>query len=88
MKVTVKRVLALTSALMALAGTAALGTASAGPSPTPSGLTGACNMLHAWGVGANGGMANAMSVDNPNGNAGMWTAVWNSGNQPGVYSCG
>jgi len=33
-------------------------------------------------------MANAMSVDNPNGNAGMWTAVWNSGNQPGVYSCG
>jgi hypothetical protein len=33
-------------------------------------------------------MANAMTVDNPNGNAGMWNAVWNSGNQPGVYSCG
>ncbi|HET8558485.1 MAG TPA: hypothetical protein VFL58_14355, partial [Gaiellaceae bacterium] len=62
MKITVKRALALTSALMALAGTAAVSTASAGPSPTPSGLTGACNMLHAWGVGTNGGMANAMSV--------------------------
>ena len=88
MKGTVKRALALTSALMALAGAGAVGTASAGPSPTPSGLTGACNMLAAWGVGANGGMANAMSVNNPNGNAGMWNAVWNSGNQPGVYSCG
>lgn len=88
MKVTLKRALALTSVLMALAGTAAVGTASAGPSPTPSGLTGACNMLQAWGAGANGGMANAMSVDNPNGDAGMWTAVWNSGNQPGVYNCG
>jgi hypothetical protein len=88
MKVTVKRALAVSSALMALAATAAVGTASAEPSPTPSGLTGACNMLAAWGAGANGGMANAMTVDNPNGNAGMWNAVWNSGNQPGVYSCG
>ena len=63
------------------------GTATAGPGPAPSGLTGACNMLNAWGVGAQGGMAHAMWVDNPLGNAGMWTAVWNSGNIPGQYVC-
>ena len=38
----------------------------------------ALSMLNAWGVGANGGMAHAMTVDNPNGNAGMGTAVNNS----------
>ena len=63
------------------------GTATAGPGPTPSGFTGACNMLNAWGVGAQGGMAHGMSVDNPLGNDGMWTAVWNSGNIPGEYVC-
>lgn len=39
----------------------------------------ALSMLHAWGVGAQGGMAHAMLVDNPNGNTGMSTAVANSG---------
>jgi hypothetical protein len=84
----VKKLIALLGATATIALSGLAGTASAGPSPTPSGLTGACNMLASWGAGANGGMANAMSVDNPNGNAGMWTAVWTSGNQPGVYSCG
>jgi hypothetical protein len=32
-------------------------------------------MANAWGVGAQGGMAHAMTVDNPNGNAGMAIAV-------------
>jgi hypothetical protein len=44
-----------------------------------TGATGACNMLASWGVGANGGMANAMSVDNANGNTGMFGAVSASG---------
>ena len=35
----------------------------------------ALNMLNAWGVGTQGGMENAMSVDNPNGNAGMINAI-------------
>jgi hypothetical protein len=58
--------------------TAFAGSVSAAPSPTPTGFTGACNMLQAWGVGAQGGMANAMSRDNPNGNLGMWRAVANT----------
>lgn len=66
------------AALIALSLSAFAGTAAA--------ATGACNMLHAWGVGANGGMANAMVRNNPagdifsgNGNAGMWNAVAVSG---------
>ena len=35
----------------------------------------ALSMLNALGVGAQGGMAHAMSVDNPNGNAGMFNAI-------------
>jgi hypothetical protein len=79
-----KKLFVITAAVAALG---FAGTATAGPGPTSSGLTGACNMLNAWGVGAQGGMAHAMSVDNPLGNAGMWTAVWNSGNTPGAYVC-
>lgn len=63
--------------LSAFAGTAAAANGPAGG----TGLVGACNMLLAWGVGANGGHAYAMSVDNPNGNDGMWTAVAASGCQ-------
>jgi len=36
-------------------------------------------MLASWGAGANGGMAHAMSVDNANGNTGMFGAVAASG---------
>lgn len=79
-----KKLIAVTAAVAALG---FAGAATAGPGPTPSGFTGACNMLNAWGVGAQGGMAHAMSVDNPRGNDGMWTAVWNSGNIPGAYVC-
>ena len=58
--------------------------AIAAPSPTPNGFTGAANMLSAWpgvgpGVPVGGGMENAMNVDNPNGNTGMFTAVGVSG---------
>lgn len=68
------------TALIALSLSAFAGTAAAATGPAPgTGLVGACNMLRAWGAGANGGMANAMSVDNANGNDGMWRAVAVSG---------
>jgi len=59
-------------------------TARAEPSPTPNGSVGACNMLQSWpgvgpGVPSGGGMENAMTVDAAQGNAGMHTAVANSG---------
>lgn len=38
----------------------------------------ALEMANAFGVGSQGGMAHAMSVDNPNGNEGMFTAIANS----------
>jgi len=69
----------LVTGLVVLSLTAFAGSVSAAPGPTPAGLTGACNMLQAWGVGAQGGMENAMSRDNPNGNLGMWRAVDVSG---------
>ncbi len=82
----------LVSALVALALTAIAGSAAAAPNPTPNGWVGACNMSVSWpgfgvqnpnGVGAQpgGGMEGAMSVDNPNGNAGMFQATDVSGNQ-------
>jgi hypothetical protein len=52
--------------------------AATGPAPG-TGITGACNMANAWGVGAQGGMAHGMTVDNQNGNAGMAVAVASSG---------
>jgi hypothetical protein len=65
--------------LVALSLTAFSGSVSAAPGPTPNGWTGACNMVQAGGVGARGGMANAMTVNNPNGNDGMNRAVDVSG---------
>jgi hypothetical protein len=53
----------------------------------PNGYQGACNMDQAWpglnlhrgehgvGVKPEGGMEHAMTVDNPNGNAGMFRAI-------------
>jgi hypothetical protein len=58
-----------------------IGVATPAATPTtPGGYCGAMNMLQAWpGGGANvpdgGGMENAMTVDNANGNTGMFTAV-------------
>jgi hypothetical protein len=73
------RLLAVTATL-ALGLSAFAGTAAAANEPAQgTGLVGACNMLLAWGVGENGGMARAMSIDNANGNDGMWLAVANSG---------
>ena len=72
--------LLVVAALIALSLSAFAGTATAATGPAQgTGLVGACNMLLAWGAGANGGMANAMSVDNANGNDGMWQAVAVSG---------
>ncbi len=57
--------------------------ARAEPSPTPNGFCGAKNMVESWpgvgpGVPPDGGMQNAMTVDNASGNAGMFTAVGES----------
>jgi hypothetical protein len=82
---------ALVTGLM-LALTAFGGAAAAAPNPTPNGWVGACNMSVSWpgfgaqnpngvGVQPGGGMERAMSIDNPNGNAGMFNAVAVSGGQ-------
>jgi hypothetical protein len=73
-----KKVLIL-AATVAAAVSVGVATSAATPT-TPGGYCGALNMLHAWpGGGANvpdgGGMQNAMTVDNANGNTGMFTAV-------------
>jgi hypothetical protein len=73
-----KKVLIL-AATVAAALSVGVATSAATPT-TPGGYCGALNMLHAWpGGGANvpygGGMENAMTVDNANGNTGMFTAV-------------
>jgi hypothetical protein len=74
--------------LVVLSLTAFAGSVSAAPGPTPNGFTGACNMVMSWpgvrvgngvGVQPGGGMENAMTVNNPNGNAGMNRAVDVSG---------
>lgn len=68
------------------------GSATAAPKPTPAGWIGACNMVVSWpglgvqnpngvGVQPGGGMQLAMTVDNPNGNAGMLRATDVSGDQ-------
>ena len=85
-----KRVLA--SALVAGSLLALGGSATAAPKPTPAGWVGACNMNASWpglgnqnpngvGVQSGGGMELAMTVDNPNGNAGMFHATEVSGSQ-------
>jgi hypothetical protein len=82
----------LVSALIAATLTMLGGTAAAAPSPTPAGWIGACNMSASWpglgvqnpngvGVQPGGGMERAMTVDNPNGNAGMFHATDVSGDQ-------
>ena len=84
-----RRALVLVSTLVVLALTAFAGSAAAAPSETPIGFVGACNMVAAWpglgpaqgvGVQPGGGMEHAMTVDNPNGNDGMFNAVFVSGN--------
>jgi hypothetical protein len=73
------RVLTVT-ALIALSLSVFAGTASAATGPAAgTGLTGSCNMLLALGVGANGGLAGAFSVENVNGWDGKWVAVAASG---------
>jgi len=74
----VKRLLILAATLAAAL---SVGVATSGAAPeTPNGYCGAANMLNAWpGGGANvpngGGMQNAMTVNNANGNNGMFGAV-------------
>jgi len=81
-------------ALVALALTTAASSAAAASEPTPNGYIGACNMDASWpglgvqnpngvGVQPGGGMEMAMSVDNPNGNDGMFVAVDVSGGLTG-----
>ena len=79
---------ALATGLVVLSLSAFAGSVSAAPGETPNGFTGACNMLASWpgagpaqgvGVQPEGGMENAMTVNNPNGNAGMNRAVDVSG---------
>ena len=76
-----KKVLILAATITAAL---SVGVATSAATPTtPGGYCGALNMVHAWpGGGANvpdgGGMENAMSVNNANGNTGMFTAVGNS----------
>ena len=73
------RNLLILAATLAAALSVAVATSGATPE-TPNGYCGATNMLKAWpGGGANvpngGGMQNAMTVNNANGNNGMFGAV-------------
>ena len=70
--------------LVVLLVTALPGSAAADPPTTPNGWEGACNMNQSWpglnlnngvGVQPGGGMERAMTVNNPNGNEGMFGAV-------------
>jgi hypothetical protein len=92
----VRRAFVLVS-LVVLVLTAFAGGAAARPSETPNGWVGACNMNSSWptlspgqavGIqgtvdfdGDGGGMENAMTVDNLNGNDGMFNATVVSGGQ-------
>ncbi len=69
----------LVAGLVVLSLTAFAGSVSAAPGPTPNGFTGSCNMLQAYGAGAQGGIVNAWSHADPNGLAGMWRSVAESG---------
>jgi hypothetical protein len=73
------RLLAVTATLV-LGFSVFAGTAAAATGEAPgTGLTGSCNMLLALGVGENGGLAGAFSVENVHGWDGKWTAVAVSG---------
>lgn len=87
-----RRALVIVSMLVVLILATFTGSAAAGPNPTPNGWVGACNMVNSWpglgtqnangvGVQPGGGMENAMTVNNPNGNAGMATANVVTGGQ-------
>jgi len=87
-----KRALIVISLLVVSVLSALTGTAAAGPNPTPDGWVGACNMVVSWpgfgaqnpngvGVQPGGGMENAMTVNNPSGNDGMFNASVVSGGQ-------
>jgi ABC-type phosphate transport system substrate-binding protein len=73
--------LVLVTGLVTLALTAFAGSVSAAPSTTPNGHTGSCNMLQAYGAGAQGGIVNAWSSADANGYAGMWRSVAESGTE-------
>lgn len=60
------------------------GAAAAAPRPTPNHLTGAANMVN---VNALRGMLNAMTVNNGNGDAGMWCAVYITNGVTSPGSC-
>ena len=79
-----KRISTLLTLVVALALVAFAGTAAADPGPTPSGLTGAANMVN---PNALAGMMHAMSVNDPNGNAGMWCAVFITNGAVAPGSC-
>lgn len=67
--------------LVVLSLTAFAGSVSAAPGTTPNGHTGSCNMLQAYGAGAQGGIVNAWSHADANGYAGMWRSVAESGSE-------
>jgi len=67
--------------LIVLSLSAFAGSVSAAPGTTPNGHTGSCNMLQAYGAGANGGIVNAWSRADANGYAGMWRSVAESGSE-------
>ena len=79
-----RRAVGAMSMVVALLLIALPGSAAADPPTTPNGWEGACNMNQSWpGLGRNGGvgvqpgggMERAMTVDNPNGNEGMFGAT-------------
>ena len=87
MRRTTSRAVAFVAAVAATVGLSSA-IAAATPGATPNGFIGACNMVAAWpgespgqgvAVQEGGGMQRAMTVDNPNGNYGMDTAVEVSG---------
>jgi len=91
---TTSRAVAFVVAVAATVGLSS-GIAAAAPGVTPNGFIGACNMVAAWpgegpgqgvAVQEGGGMEGAMTVNNPNGNLGMFHAVGVSGGLGGY--CG
>jgi hypothetical protein len=67
--------IALVTGLVVLGLTAFAGSAAASPGTTPTGHTGSCNMLAAYGAGDRGGIVNAWSQADANGVAGMFWAA-------------
>ena len=66
---------ALVTSLVTLSLTVFAGSVSAAPGTTTNGHTGSCNMLQAYGAGAQGGIVNAWSRADANGVAGMFRAA-------------